>query len=92
MDSEGGLRHADDKGVLHFLPWPDYQPIGMPLYAEWLDIALRALAAGKSVEVACHAGHGRTGTYIAGADLETGGPRRPGCPQSRPEPILWEGS
>ena len=52
--------------ALLLVNWPDFDTINLDLYAHLVSYAVRALNAGKVVEVGCFGGHGRTGTLVAG--------------------------
>lgn len=46
--------------------WTDFGVLSQAYYKVLVDTAVAALSEGKTVEVACAAGHGRTGTLVAG--------------------------
>ena len=46
--------------------WPDYGAVSQSYYKLLVGTVVDALREGKTVEVACAAGHGRTGTLVAG--------------------------
>ena len=46
--------------------WPDYGAVSQTYYKMLVGTVVTALSEGKTVEIACAGGHGRTGTLIAG--------------------------
>ena len=46
--------------------WSDFGVVSQAYYKVLVDTVVAALSEGKTVEVACAAGHGRTGTLVAG--------------------------
>lgn len=49
-----------------YVSWPDYGGIHIDYYRVLVETIVTALAEGKTVEVGCQGGHGRTGTLLAG--------------------------
>jgi protein-tyrosine phosphatase len=45
--------------------WPDFGVIKVELLAQLVNIALSKMRHGKCIDIACMAGHGRTGTLLA---------------------------
>lgn len=57
------------------LPWPDYGlPLDDDVVRQALDEVWSRAQAGQRVEVACHGGHGRTGSVLACLAIRAGVP------------------
>lgn len=64
--------HADAKNCW-FVPWEQLRaPDDVGLLVERLDDVVLALHGGATVEIACFAGHGRTGSVLASLDIALG--------------------
>jgi hypothetical protein len=48
-----------------FLDWPDYGTIPLEQFLSALDWAIGVIDSGEYLEIGCHGGHGRTGTFAA---------------------------
>ena len=64
--------HADARDPW-FVPWEQLQaPDAVDVMVERLQDAVLALHGGATVEIACFAGHGRTGSMLASLDIALG--------------------
>ncbi len=61
------IKGLDAKGPQFYIAnWKDFGVIDLDKYRRLVDLAVEWVEAGKTVELGCMGGHGRTGTLLAG--------------------------
>ena len=62
--NDGSLtKNPDEPSTLYF-DWPDYGVVDLERLIPALEWTIDAINTGHNVEIGCHGGHGRTGTFV----------------------------
>ena len=65
LTNDGSIEKSPDEPSTLYFDWPDYGVVDVKKLIPALEWALNGLRAGRNVEIGCHGGHGRTGTFVA---------------------------